>query len=86
MHKIVLRDDWPSSDAFGNETDEDIAGISTRFFADAIQCWASTNPQEICTVQNAAMAFNMPLEDIRHAVEFHPWMFLLGDGIEHDGE
>jgi len=69
----------------------------------AIQCWSITNlearTREVGwrnavgpTLGEAALAFALPIERIKAAVENHYWMFLTGDGpdadlvIEHDGE
>ena len=54
-------------------------------FGNALQMWAACQGRAV-TVQEAAMTFNAVPEVIRQAVEDHPWMFLDGDNIEHDGE
>lgn len=61
--------------------------------ASAISVWASLQP-ETATVGEAATAFHMPAEAVVQCVEYHPWMYLVGDEktalealvIEHDGE
>ncbi len=51
----------------------------------AIQVWAWLQDRPV-TVNEAALTFNMAAELVRQAVADHPWMFLNGDRIEHEGE
>lgn len=53
----------------------------------ALQVWSNAQDREKVNVQEAALAFNVGLEEIRQAVNDHYWMFVgAGDTIEHDGE
>lgn len=71
----------------------------------AIQCWSLTNITARSkdsaptvpftnwpTIGDAALAFCLPVDRIKQAVDWHPWMFATGDGadaelaIEHEGE
>lgn len=78
-------------------------GPTLRTLAAAIQCWSITNLSARVrdvgckaavgpTLGEAALAFALPVERIKSAVEWHYWMFLTGDGadadlvIEHEGE
>ncbi|WP_338577248.1 hypothetical protein V8J38_16560 [Brevundimonas olei] len=78
-------------------------GPTLRTLAAAIQCWSITNLSARArdvgwkaavgpTLGEAALAFALPVERIKSAVEWHYWMFLTGDGadadlvIEHEGE
>lgn len=76
-------------------------GPTLRTLAGAVQCWSMTNllarttesgwrEAKGTTLAEAALAFALPLERIKAAVEWHYWMFLTGDGpdavIEHEGE
>jgi len=54
-------------------------------FANAVQVWSTAQGRAV-TVDEAALTFNVRPELIRQAVEWHPWMLLAGDVIEHDGE
>jgi len=96
--KIVLRDDWHSSDPFGvNEEcdwDEDQLHVETSFFSHAVQCWAACQPGGAPTLGAAVLAFNTTPDVIAHAVNYHAWMFtrryddqsLAEQIIEHEGE
>lgn len=80
-------------------------GPTLPTLAAAIQCWSLTNVTARSkdlpastpfaswpTVGEAALAFALPVERVRQAVDWHPWMFTTGDGpvadlsIEHEGE
>lgn len=58
----------------------------------AIQCWSGLQGVRPVTVGEAATTFNLTPARIVEAVEWHPWMFLAGEGpavdqiIEHEGE
>ncbi len=67
----------------GQSWDEGRPTIS--HFANAIQVWAYLQGRGV-TVLEAAMTFNAKPEVVRAAVEYHAWMFLDGDSIEHEGE
>lgn len=77
----------------GEETDDDDWDRETGkpgigLFANALSVW-STMQNRDTTVEEAAVVFNVPVEMVRTAVEWHPWMLLEGkDGnvIGHDGE
>lgn len=64
----------------------DDAGPQANAFANAVQMWSYCQGGRTTTVQEAAQVFNATEAVIRQAVEDHPWMFLDGDNIEHDGE
>lgn len=66
-------------------TDED-GNICESEFANALSVWLAAQERDGVTVAEAALAFNATPEVIRQAVDLHPWMFLAGDVIEHDGE
>lgn len=59
--------------------------IGVMTFANAVQVWSmfQDRPQ---TIEDAAKAFNCSSTKIAAAVKAHPWMFLNGDTIEHEGE
>jgi len=58
---------------------------SASLFGKAVQVWAVAQDRPV-TVNEAALAFNVRPEIIQQAVEEHPWMYLNGEHIEHDGE
>lgn len=68
-------DDW---DEDGNPT--------VSLFANAVQVWSWAQARAVVTVEEAALAFNVKPELIVQAVEWHPWLFLNGNFIEHEGE
>lgn len=55
-------------------------------FAGALQVWSAAQNRDGVTVDEAALTFNVAPAVIRQAVEAHPWLFLSGDVIEHEGE
>lgn len=55
-------------------------------FSNALQIWAVCQNRIGVTIDDAAAAFNVPADLIRQAVGSHPWMFLEGDVISHEGE
>ena len=57
---------------------------SARLFGDALQVWSVAQNRSV-TTQEAALAFNVPVNVIIEAVKHHHWMFLTGEIIEHDG-
>ena len=57
-------------------------GIGT--FANAVQVWALC--RHTATARDAAIAFQVRVELVRAAIDWHPFMYLSGDTIEHDGE
>lgn len=82
-------EDWnldadPSADGYGKP------GVG--IVASAISVWAALNGT--VTLGDAATAFKMPVDAVAQCVEWHPWMYLVGDEttplnelvIEHDGE
>jgi hypothetical protein len=70
-----------------NEWDVEETGLpGIALFANALQVWAMAQNRVEVTVQEAALAFNTTEAVIRQAVEWHAWMFLNGDFIDHDGE
>lgn len=72
-------------DSWNQDRDEDAApGIS--LFANALQVWTMAQNKQVVTVHEAALSFNVRPEIIIQAVNYHAWMFLDGDLIEHDGE
>ena len=73
-----------SSDTEDWDTDETIPTVS--LFAKALQVWSVCQNRVDVTVNEAALAFNTTPAVIKEAVEWHPWMFLAGDVIEHEGE
>lgn len=80
-------DQWAENEA-GWDTDTGRPGI--MYVANALQAWSTFNFGSITTVKRAAEVFNLREEDVRAAIEAHPWMFIAGEGdeatIEHDGE
>lgn len=92
---LTLYDDWHFQDPFGLDEDDHAetgTSIATAAFANALQIWAMCQDGE-ASVAAAALAFNCTPDVIRHAVNFHAWMFLEGDAadpqkqiIEHEGE
>jgi hypothetical protein len=74
--------------------DDDEAGIHIGQLAEAISVWAwMQQGDEPQTVAMAAMTFNCSMENVRRAIDIHPWAFLTGSlddpanqRIEHDGE
>lgn len=82
-------DDWNldldiDDDAYGKP------GVGVM--AGAISTWSALNGSP--TIGDAAKAFNMPPEAVAQCIEFHPWMYFVGDEatpledmrIEHEGE
>lgn len=60
--------------------------------ASAISVWSALNGT--VTLGDAAAAFKMPVEAAAQCVDYHPWMYFVGDEttpleklvIEHEGE
>jgi hypothetical protein len=82
-----------------HEDGYDSNGPTLKTLSNAIQCWALQNDcaryadnrkHRGMTVQEAALAFAVPVERVLAAVEWHYWMFLEGEGatatIMHEGE
>lgn len=75
-----------AADEGGRETEAGKPSIGD--FADAIQLWSIMQDRET-TLEEASAVFRVPIEMVRQAVGWHPWMLLDGeDGnvIGHDGE
>ncbi|WP_420415309.1 hypothetical protein [Roseibium sp.] len=86
---IVLKDNWPETDPYGiSQADhpEEAIAIQTGVFGQGLQVWSMCQPKNASTIFAAALAFNCTPDQIRHAVEQHPYLFVCGDKIEHDGE
>jgi len=82
-------EDWNLADLDSPDYGKPGVGI----VASAISVWSSL--QNGCTsLGDAAKAFNMPVEAVAQCVEYHPWMYFIGDEttpledlkIEHEGE
>lgn len=67
------------------EAEDGIAGLRAEQFSAALSCWAWMQMRPV-TVNEAAATFNVAPNIVTAAVENHPWMYLAGDMIEHDGE
>lgn len=95
--------DTEGDDPLNDLTDEGFGdnGPTLLTLGKAIQCWSIANLNARCrevgwrkavgpTLGEAALAFALPMERIKAAVENHYWMFLTGEGsdaiIEHEGE
>ena len=82
-------DDWNLNLDLG---DDDYGKPGVGIVASAISVWASLNGT--VTIGDAAAAFKMPAEAVAQCVEYHPWMYFIGDEttplerlvIEHEGE
>lgn len=74
----------PDDEAWDLETGKPGIGL----FAKAIQVWAvcQLEKRPRVTVQQAAMAFRVKTGMVKTAVEWHPYMYLNDDLIEHEGE
>lgn len=72
---------------------EDYGKPGVGIVASAISVWSSLQNKSI-TLGEAAAAFSMPVEAVVQCVEYHPWMYFVGDEktpletfvIEHEGE
>jgi hypothetical protein len=72
--------------------DDDYGKPGVGIVASAISVWASLNGT--MTIGDAATAFKMPAEAVAQCIEYHPWMYFIGDEttpleklvIEHEGE
>lgn len=72
--------------------DDDRGKPGVGIVASAISVWSSLNGNT--TLGDAATAFKMPVEAVVQCVEYHPWMYFIGDEktpleylvIEHEGE
>lgn len=75
---------------FGNEPDGwDIEGtqqVGIRLFGNALQVWVILQGRHPVTVKEASLAFRATSGRVREAVDEHPWMYIDGENIEHDGE
>lgn len=74
-----------SEDDDGGWNLEGSGNPSVSLFSSALQVWAACQEESV-TVDAAALAFNVRPELIRQAIDHHPWMYLSGDVIEHEGE
>ena len=85
----------PSEDDWNLDLDLDDADYGkpgVGIVARAISVWSSLNGKT--TLGDAAVAFKMPPEAVAQCVEYHPWMYFVGDEttplenlvIEHEGE
>lgn len=57
--------------------------------ANAIQVYSLRVKAQPVTVGDCAMIFHVSEDEVRRAVEMHPWMFITGangEFVEHDGE
>jgi hypothetical protein len=57
--------------------------------ANAIQVYSLRVKAQPVTVGDCAMIFNVSEDEVRRAVEMHPWMFITGannEFVEHEGE
>ncbi len=98
---VNIEDDGPLNDLLDEGFGDD--GPTLMTLGKAVQCWSITNLnarlREVGwkaatgpTLGEAALAFALPIDRIKAAVENHYWMFLTGDGpdadlvIEHEGE
>lgn len=66
--------------------DQDTGMPSVAHFGNAVQVWSMAQDHDHVSIEETAEAFNVAPALIREAVEAHPWMFLDGDDIGHDGE
>ena len=71
-------------DQFSDEDDN--VGIKISDLGRALLVWTAMQGARTVTVQEAAMAFNTPPENIREAIDDANWIFTVGDTIELDGE
>jgi hypothetical protein len=82
-------DDWNLSDCGSSDYGKPGVGI----VANAVSVWTTLQHGSV-TLGDAAAAFKMPVEAVAQCVEFHPWMYFVGDEdtpieklvIEHEGE
>lgn len=73
--------------------DEGYGKPGVGIVASAISVWSSLQSGDV-TMGDVAAVFNMPVEAVAQAVEYHPWMYFVGDEktplekliIEHEGE
>lgn len=65
--------------------DQDTGEPTIGHFTQALEAWSWLQHRPT-TVQEAALAFNVPPELIRQSVDWAGWMYLDGDVIEHEGE
>ncbi len=83
----------------GREREDDELGFqpdgqpTVATLANAIQCWSILQVKRRQTVGDVALAFCIPPERVRLAVDWHPWIFLTGTDapleeqlLEHEGE
>ena len=82
-------DDWNLDAELGSD---DYGKPGVGIMANAISVWASMNGSP--TMGEAAATFKMPVEAVAQCVEWHPWMYFVGDEdtpieklvIEHEGK
>lgn len=82
-------DDWN----LDNIDSPDYGKPGVGIVASAVSVWACLQERSV-SLGDAAAAFRMPVEAIAQCVEFHPWMYFVGDEktpleklvIEHEGE
>ena len=82
-------DDW-NLDLDLDDDDRGKPGVGV--IAQAISVWSALNGTT--TLGDAAAAFKMPVEAVAQCIEYHPWMYFVGDEntpieklvIEHEGE
>jgi len=81
--------DWNLDADLGSD---DYGKPGVGIIANAVSIWASLNGAP--TLGDAAKAFKMPVEAVAQCVDWHPWMYFIGDEntpiedlvIEHEGE
>lgn len=84
-------DDW-NLDLDLDDDDRGKPGVG--IIASAISVWACLQQSSNVTLGDVATAFKMPVEAVAQCVEYHPWMYFIGDEktpleqlvIEHEGE
>ena len=82
-------DDW-NLDLDDDDPDHGKPGVG--IVAAAISVWSMLNGT--VTIGDVAAAFKMPADAVAQCVEYHPWMFFIGDEntpleqlvLEHEGE
>lgn len=83
-------DDW-NLDLDLDDDDRGKPGVG--IVASAVSVWSCLQNKTV-TVGDAAAAFKMPAAAVAQCVEYHPWMYFVGDEatrledlvIEHEGE
>lgn len=83
--------DWNLDAELGSD---DYGKPGVGIVASAISVWSTLQNSSSVTLGDAATAFKMPVEAVAQCVEYHPWMYFVGDEktpieqlvIEHEGE